>query len=213
MRRFLSRLGAVAVAAVPRTALRTALPVASSQLRAFASTTTAWQSAAAPHQHTTQAHLRLANRESKELRAVAQYTHDFAEVEGRRPRILLCTFEDCTQGRPDDKFAIVMADLGFDVDIGPAKQSPEQIARQAVEADVHGIHVSVLTEAGAVPLQRLVDCLKQEDAEDIFVTVAAAEPPAVVPPRVVCVTRGDFVGAAETIKSLLQASDPAKTPS
>jgi methylmalonyl-CoA mutase cobalamin-binding domain/chain len=48
-----------------------------------------------------------------------------------------------------------MADLGFVVDIGPARQSSEQIARRAVEADVHGIHLGVLSDSSAAPLSRL----------------------------------------------------------
>ncbi|KPA79796.1 putative methylmalonyl-coenzyme a mutase [Leptomonas pyrrhocoris] len=175
--------------------------------RLLSTTLAVRQNAPAQDHSSLRQNLRHVRGESKELRAVAEYTHSFAEVEGRRPRILLCTFEDCSQGRPDDKFATVMADLGFDVDIGPSKQAPEQIARQAVEADVHGVHVSVLSDAGAAPLPHLVECLKQDGAEDVFVTVAAEAPPANMPRGAVYVKRGDFVGVAQTIMKLLHASD------
>lgn len=204
MRRILSR------AAAATTVTAATLSVVNARYCSFSTTVGLYQSATLPDKSSLQQHVRRASRETKELQAVTSYTHAFSVMEGRRPRILLCTFEDCSQGRPDDAFAILMADLGFDVDIGPAKQSPEQIARQAVEADVHGVYVSVLSAHGAAPLRRLVECLKQEGADDVFVIVAAAVAPENIPNGVRYVKRGEFIAAAETIQSLLQASD--KTP-
>lgn len=150
-----------------------------------------------------------ANATTSQLQAIAQYTHAFAAVEGRRPRILLCSFDDDTAERRDDHFAISMADVGFDVDISPTRQSPAQVARQAVEADVHGIHVGVRTPAGAAALPRLLECLQQNAMDDVFVTATATSALEPVPAGVVCVRGDDFMSAAETIVRLLQESPAA----
>lgn len=140
------------------------------------------------------------------LQAVAQYAHAFAAVEGRRPRILLCAIGDSAEEKRDDHFATAMADLGFDVDVGPARQTPAQIARQAVEADVHGIYVGVRSADGAAALPRLLECLRQNAADDIFVAAASVGAPTAVPPGVVSVKRDDFGSTAETFVRLLQSS-------
>ncbi|KPI86642.1 putative methylmalonyl-coenzyme a mutase [Leptomonas seymouri] len=203
MRCILSRVAA----APPAAAATAAFHVAHTSLRLCSTTFSARKQAPLDHYSPAQHYGRREGLESDKLLSIAQYTRSFAEAEGRRPRILLCTFEDCAQGRPDDKFATMMASLGFDIDIGPARQSPEQVARQAVEADVHGIHVSVLTEAGAVPLPRLAQSLTQEGAENVFITATATTTQLRMPDAVAPVQRGDFVGAAEMIQRLLQASE------
>ena len=68
----------------------------------------------------------------------------FEAVEGRRPRILVAKMGQDGHDRGQKVIATAFADLGFDVDIGPLFQTPEEVARQAVEADVHVVGVSSL---------------------------------------------------------------------
>ncbi|WP_281283541.1 methylmalonyl-CoA mutase family protein [Modestobacter excelsi] len=74
-----------------------------------------------------------------ETRAIAA---EFAEAEGRRPRILVAKTGQDGHDRGQKVIATAFADLGFDVDVGPPFQTPEEVARQAVEADVHVVGVS-----------------------------------------------------------------------
>jgi methylmalonyl-CoA mutase len=69
---------------------------------------------------------------------------EFEEAEGRRPRILVAKMGQDGHDRGQKVIATAFADLGFDVDVGPLFQTPEEVARQAVEADVHVVGVSSL---------------------------------------------------------------------
>jgi methylmalonyl-CoA mutase len=108
------------------------------------------------------------------VRAVAA---QFEEDEGRRPRILVAKMGQDGHDRGQKVIASAFADLGFDVDVGPLFQTPEEVARQAIEADVHIVGVSSLA-AGHLTL---VPALRQEleaiGREDILVVCGGVIPP------------------------------------
>ncbi|AXK35108.1 methylmalonyl-CoA mutase [Streptomyces armeniacus] len=101
----------------------------------------------------------------------------FEEAEGRRPRILVAKMGQDGHDRGQKVIATAFADLGFDVDVGPLFQTPAEVARQAVEADVHVVGVSSLA-AGHLTL---VPALREELAEagrgDIRIVVGGVIPP------------------------------------
>ncbi len=102
---------------------------------------------------------------------------DFASAEGRRPRILVAKMGQDGHDRGQKVIATAFADLGFDVDVGPLFQTPAEVARQAIEADVHVVGVSSLA-AGHLTL---VPALRHELAEagrpDIMIVVGGVIPP------------------------------------
>jgi methylmalonyl-CoA mutase len=102
---------------------------------------------------------------------------EFAEAEGRRPRILVAKMGQDGHDRGQKVIATAFADLGFDVDVGPLFQTPAEVARQAIEADVHVVGVSSLA-AGHLTL---VPALRAELAElgrpDIMIVVGGVIPP------------------------------------
>ncbi|MFC0109995.1 methylmalonyl-CoA mutase [Kibdelosporangium aridum] len=106
-----------------------------------------------------------------------QVVDEFAEAEGRRPRILVAKMGQDGHDRGQKVIATAFADLGFDVDVGPLFQTPAEVARQAIEADVHVVGVSSLA-AGHLTL---VPALRKELAEhgrpDIMVVVGGVIPP------------------------------------
>ncbi|MEV6931068.1 methylmalonyl-CoA mutase [Dactylosporangium sp. NPDC051485] len=108
------------------------------------------------------------------VRAAAE---DFAEAEGRRPRILVAKMGQDGHDRGQKVIATAFADLGFDVDVGPLFSTPGEVARQAVEADVHIVGVNSLA-AGHLTL---VPALRAELAalgrDDILVVVGGVIPP------------------------------------
>jgi methylmalonyl-CoA mutase len=101
----------------------------------------------------------------------------FAEKEGRRPRMLVVKMGQDGHDRGAKVIATAYADLGFDVDIGPLFQTPEEAARQAVENDVHVIGVSSLAAGHKTLIPHLMAALKAEDAEDIKVVCGGVIPP------------------------------------
>jgi methylmalonyl-CoA mutase len=110
----------------------------------------------------------------EETRALVE---EFARAEGRRPRILVAKMGQDGHDRGQKVIATAFADLGFDVDVGPLFQTPAEVARQAVEADVHIVGVSSLA-AGHLTL---VPALRAELAEagrpDIMIVVGGVIPP------------------------------------
>ena len=82
--------------------------------------------------------------EAPNVAKVRAMVEDFAEAQGRRPRILVAKMGQDGHDRGQKVIATAFADLGFDVDVGPLFQTPEEVARQAVEADVHVVGVSSL---------------------------------------------------------------------
>lgn len=104
-------------------------------------------------------------------------TDAFAEREGRRPRIMIAKMGQDGHDRGAKVVATAYADMGFDVDVGPLFQTPEETARQAVENDVHVVGMSSLAAGHKTLLPRLVEELKKLNREDIIVTCGGVIPP------------------------------------
>jgi methylmalonyl-CoA mutase len=101
----------------------------------------------------------------------------FAAEEGRRPRIMVAKLGQDGHDRGAKVVASAFADLGFDVDIGPLFQTPEEAAQQAIENDVHAIGVSTLAAAHKTLVPALIDALRKKGAHDIIVFVGGVVPP------------------------------------
>lgn len=113
-----------------------------------------------------------------DIEKVRQLTDQFAEQEGRRPRILIAKMGQDGHDRGAKVVATAYADMGFDVDMGPLFQTPEETARQAVENDVHIIGMSSLAAGHKTLLPQLVEELKKLDREDIMIIVGGVIPQA-----------------------------------
>ncbi|MFI6349199.1 methylmalonyl-CoA mutase [Streptomyces sp. NPDC050560] len=105
----------------------------------------------------------------------------FAEAEGRRPRILVAKMGQDGHDRGQKVIATAFADLGFDVDVGPLFQTPAEVARQAVEADVHIVGVSSLAAGHLTLVPALREQLAEEGRDDMMIVVGGVIPPADVP--------------------------------
>ncbi|MFM8801842.1 MAG: methylmalonyl-CoA mutase [Tagaea sp.] len=102
---------------------------------------------------------------------------DFAKAEGRRPRMLVVKLGQDGHDRGAKVIATAFADIGFDVDVGPLFQTPDEAARQAVENDVHVIGISSQAAGHKTLVPALVAALKARDAEDILVVCGGVIPP------------------------------------
>jgi len=100
----------------------------------------------------------------------------FGEDEGRRPRVMVAKLGQDGHDRGARVVATALADLGFDVDIGPLFQTPEEAARQAIENDVHAIGVSTLAAGHKTLVPALAAALKAQGAGDIAVFVGGVVP-------------------------------------
>ena len=101
----------------------------------------------------------------------------FSEEEGRRPRVMIAKLGQDGHDRGAKVVATAFADLGFDIDVGPLFQTPEEAARLAVENDVHAIGVSSLAAGHKTLLPALVQALKDQGADDIIVFAGGVIPP------------------------------------
>ena len=100
----------------------------------------------------------------------------FAEIDGRRPRILIAKIGQDGHDRGAKVIATSFADMGFDVDIGPLFQTPEEVAKQAVENDVHIIGVSSLAGGHKTLIPDLIKQLKKYDCDDKMIVVGGVIP-------------------------------------
>ena len=100
----------------------------------------------------------------------------FAEQQGRRPRVMVAKLGQDGHDRGAKVVSTAFADLGFDVDIGPLFQTPEECARQAVENDVHAIGISTLAAGHKTLVPAIVKELKAQGADDIVVFVGGVIP-------------------------------------
>ena len=105
----------------------------------------------------------------------------FAEAQGRRPRILIAKMGQDGHDRGQKVIATAFADLGFDVDIGPLFQTPGEVARQAVEADVHVVGASSLAAGHLTLVPELRDELTALGRSDIKIVVGGVIPPDDIP--------------------------------
>ncbi len=110
------------------------------------------------------------------IERVLSMTEDFAQNEGRRPRILVAKIGQDGHDRGQKIIASAFADLGFDVDIGPLFATPEEVARQAVENDVHIVGVSSLAAGHLTLVPALKDALRQQGRPDVMIVVGGVIP-------------------------------------
>ncbi|WP_426392588.1 methylmalonyl-CoA mutase [Variovorax sp. R-27] len=100
----------------------------------------------------------------------------FAEEQGRRPRVMISKLGQDGHDRGAKVVATAFADLGFDVDMGPLFQTPEECARQAIENDVHAVGVSTLAAGHKTLVPAIINELKKQGADDIIVFVGGVIP-------------------------------------
>src|SRR5210317_1156545 len=101
----------------------------------------------------------------------------FAEKEGRRPRMLVCKLGQDGHDRGAKVIATGFADLGFDVDIGPLFQTPEEAVREAIENDVHAIGISSQAAGHKTLVPQVINGLKEAGVSDIIVICGGVIPP------------------------------------
>lgn len=102
--------------------------------------------------------------------------NDFAVAQGRRPRVMISKLGQDGHDRGAKVVATAFADLGFDVDMGPLFQTPEECARQAIENDVHAVGVSTLAAGHKTLVPAIIAELKKQGADDIIVFVGGVIP-------------------------------------
>jgi methylmalonyl-CoA mutase len=115
--------------------------------------------------------------EDSEWRALQAEVQAFAAEHGRRPRMLVAKVGQDGHDRGAKVIATAFADLGFDVDVGTLFQTPEEVARQAVENDVHVVGVSTQSGGHKTLVPQLINELRKLGAGDIVVTVGGIIPP------------------------------------
>ena len=111
------------------------------------------------------------------FRAIQQEVEDFAREEGRRPRLLVVKLGQDGHDRGAKVIGTAFADIGFDVDIGPLFQTPEEAARHAVENDVHVVGVSSQAAGHKTLVPQLIEALRAADAKDVLVVCGGVIPP------------------------------------
>ncbi|WP_404379088.1 methylmalonyl-CoA mutase [Caenispirillum salinarum] len=116
-------------------------------------------------------------KDNKAMTQVHELVERFTEKEGRHPRILIAKMGQDGHDRGQKVIATAFADLGFDVDIGPLFQTPEESARQAVENDVHVIGVSSLAAGHLTLVPELKAELEKLGRDDIMIVVGGVIPP------------------------------------
>jgi methylmalonyl-CoA mutase len=111
------------------------------------------------------------------IKHATEMVERFAEQEGRRPRILVCKMGQDGHDRGQKVIATAFADIGFDVDVGPLFQTPEEVANQAADADVHIIGVSSLAAGHLTLVPALRDALAEVGRPDVMIVVGGVIPP------------------------------------
>ncbi|HEY5046713.1 MAG TPA: methylmalonyl-CoA mutase [Rhizomicrobium sp.] len=111
-----------------------------------------------------------------EFAAIRGDVEAFAKEEGRRPRILVAKMGQDGHDRGAKVIATAFADLGFDVDIGPLFQTPDEVARDAVDSDVHVVGISSQAAAHKTLVPQLIEALKKQDAGEILVVCGGVIP-------------------------------------
>jgi methylmalonyl-CoA mutase len=114
---------------------------------------------------------------AEEFKKAQEMVGSFEKAEGRRPRILVAKMGQDGHDRGSKVIATAFADVGFDVDIGPLFQTPYEVARHAVENDVHVVGVSSLAAGHRTLVPQLIEELRKLDRDDILVVVGGVIPP------------------------------------
>jgi len=112
-----------------------------------------------------------------EWQDLKQEVDAFAAADGRRPRMMIVKLGQDGHDRGSKVVATAFADLGFDIDIGPLFETPEEAARQAIENDCHAVGVSTLAAGHKTLVPALIQALKDQGGEDITVFVGGVIPP------------------------------------
>ena len=115
-------------------------------------------------------------KEDESFKKASRLSDQFAELDGRRPRILIAKMGQDGHDRGAKVIATGYADLGFDVDIGPLFQTPAEVAKQAVENDVHILGVSSLAGGHKTLVPEVISELKKYGRDDIMVVVGGVIP-------------------------------------
>ncbi|HEY4653918.1 MAG TPA: methylmalonyl-CoA mutase [Cyclobacteriaceae bacterium] len=117
-----------------------------------------------------------AMKNNKELERIRSLSDTFASRDGRRPRILVAKMGQDGHDRGAKVIATGFADMGFDVDIGPLFQTPQEVARQAAENDVHVVGISSLAGGHKTLVPELIKALKQLGRSDILIIAGGVIP-------------------------------------
>ncbi|MCH2271582.1 MAG: methylmalonyl-CoA mutase [SAR324 cluster bacterium] len=115
--------------------------------------------------------------DQKEISSVREEINSFAKNAGRRPRIMVAKMGQDGHDRGAKVIATAFADLGFDVDIAPLFQTPEEVVKQAIENDVHVIGISSQAAGHKTLIELLMKVLLKENSEDIVVVAGGVIPP------------------------------------
>ena len=118
-----------------------------------------------------------ASASDEEFLKARRMVEEFEREEGRRPRILVAKMGQDGHDRGAKVIATAFADIGFDVDIGPLFQTPREVARFALDSDVHVVGVSSLAAGHKTLVPQLIDELRALGREDILVVVGGVIPP------------------------------------
>jgi len=113
----------------------------------------------------------------KDFKVIWNKVEEFASAEGRRPRLLVCKLGQDGHDRGAKVIATAFADIGFDVDIGPLFQTPEEAVREAIENDVHVIGISSQAAGHKTLVPQVIEQLKAAGANDIIVICGGVIPP------------------------------------
>jgi methylmalonyl-CoA mutase len=116
-------------------------------------------------------------RGDDEFESARAEVESFAKGEGRRPRMLVVKLGQDGHDRGIKVIATAFADMGFDVDVGPLFQTPDEAAQQAIDADVHAIGVSSQAGGHKTLVPELVEALRKKGATDVIVVVGGIIPP------------------------------------
>jgi len=115
-------------------------------------------------------------KDKSEFKEAQELAQKFAEMQGRQPRIMVAKMGQDGHDRGAKVVATGYADLGFDVDVGPLFQTPEEAAKQAVENDVHVLGVSSLAAGHKTLVPAVIEELKKLGRDDIMVIVGGVIP-------------------------------------
>jgi methylmalonyl-CoA mutase len=115
-------------------------------------------------------------KKDENFKKAQELADEIAEQEGRRPRIMIAKMGQDGHDRGAKVVATGYADLGFDVDIGPLFQTPQEAAKQAVENDVHILGISSLAAGHKTLVPKVLEELKNFGREDILVIVGGVIP-------------------------------------
>ena len=119
---------------------------------------------------------KLGMKNNSNYKNAVKLSDKFAEMDGRRPRILIAKIGQDGHDRGAKVIGTSFADMGFDVDIGPLFQTPEEVAKQAVENDVHIIGISSLAGGHKTLIPNLIKELKKYDCDDKMIVVGGVIP-------------------------------------